>query len=385
MTCAIADGLQFEVVRLGSVRQGGFVQRPLTIFCGPNNAGKTWTMYALSHFHSIVKRAEFDEDHEATLDREQINEQVSESLPYLFAERSAAFRRSRFAVVDGLGWPQLSSSDAVRPDVFLIPAERNGLHLLYRELSTRRTALLHHVSRPSIRVRELLRDVIRSRYATPIANYIDWLNDLPGNGGRGLPHFRSVANRLKRGVIQGTYSVEPDTGEITFHPYQYDKADRASLPMGLHLTSGSVKSLFGLWFYLAHQAEVGDVLMIDEPELNIHPENQRKVARLLATLVNLGLNVTVSTHSDYIVRELNNLIMLSDAAAEPLRGRYGYRAEEVLSPAQVGAYLFEKQTIKPFEISPEDGIYATTFDDVIESLNEVSNEIYYQIQEARAD
>lgn len=46
-----------------------------------------------------------------------------------------------------------------------MPAERNGLHLFYRELSTRRTALLHHVSKTDINIEELLRDVMRSRYA----------------------------------------------------------------------------------------------------------------------------------------------------------------------------------------------------------------------------
>ena len=89
--------------------------------------------------------------------------------------------------------------------------------------------------------------------------------------------------------------------------------------MGLHSASSTVKSLFGLWFYLENQAKKGDVLMIDEPELNIHPENQRKIARVLAMLVNAGLNVVVSTHSDYIVRELNSLIMLSGDKGKKLR------------------------------------------------------------------
>ena len=65
-----------------------------------------------------------------------------------------------------------------RKKIFLMPAERNGLHLFFRELSTRRTALLHHASRDNIDIAELLRDVVRSRYAIPIASYIDWLNNL---------------------------------------------------------------------------------------------------------------------------------------------------------------------------------------------------------------
>ena len=43
--------MKFEVKNLGVVKQGEFTQKPLTIFCGPNNSGKTWVMYSLYYFH----------------------------------------------------------------------------------------------------------------------------------------------------------------------------------------------------------------------------------------------------------------------------------------------------------------------------------------------
>ena len=122
--------------------------------------------------------------------------------------------------------------------------------------------------------------------------------------------------------------------------------------------------------------------MINEPELNIHPENQRKIARVLALLVNAGLNVVVSTHSDYIVRELNSLIMLSGDKGKELREKYRYRKDEVLSHEKIGAYLFDDEKITPFEVTPEDGIYATTFDEVIRDLNAANDDIYYSLQES---
>lgn len=153
--------------------------------------------------------------------------------------------------------------------------------------------------------------------------------------------------------------------------------------MGLHQTSSTVKSFFGLWFYLEHQARKGSILMIDEPELNIHPENQRKIARLFARLVNNGLKVVISTHSDYIVREINSLIMLSQDANKHLRKQYKYKNEEILKPEQVGDYLFDNHIIEPFSITPDDGIHATTFDKVIEDLNNVNDDIFYTLQEQK--
>ena len=186
----------------------------------------------------------------------------------------------------------------------------------------------------------------------PVADYINWLKQLYQIQRKTKSSFHQYALQLQKQLIDGTYNVERNHGTIQFKPY-----NSSSQSMGLHMTSSTVKSLFGLWFYLENQAQPGDLLMIDEPELNIHPENQRHIARLLARLVNAGLRVVISTHSDYIVREFNSLLMLSQDNGE-LRKKHGYNENEVLTVEQVSACLFDKRSITPFEINPEDGIYA---------------------------
>ena len=74
--------------------------------------------------------------------------------------------------------------------------------------------------------------------------------------------------------------------------------------------SSSVRSLVDLFIYLKHVAKKGDLLMIDEPELNLHPDNQRKLMQLFAQLNNVGIKIYVTTHSDYFVKELNNIILM---------------------------------------------------------------------------
>ena len=89
---------------------------------------------------------------------------------------------------------------------------------------------------------------------------------------------------------------------------QYDQLYYIPKGTGLKLTmdqsSSAVRSLLDVGFYLRHVAQKGDLLMVDEPELNLHPANQRRIARLFARLVNLGVKVFITTHSDYIVKEL---------------------------------------------------------------------------------
>ena len=379
----ISTDLTFEVNNLGSVGQGSFTHKPLTIFCGPNNSGKTWTLYSLYHFYQHLQfRKRIKERRAKDMGLDEFNKRTSSTLEGFFNTSSEQFKTARFHLTlkEEKDWHcVIDSVDDV--DIFLMPAERNGLHLFFRELSTKRTALLHHASRDNIDINELLHDVVRSRYAIPIANYIDWLNELTDKVELKSEGFRLYADRLKKSIAGGAYKVNAQTGRIAFKPYQYKKGGRKTTAMGLHTTSSTVKSLFGLWFYLEHQARTGSILMIDEPELNIHPDNQRKIARLLARLVNAGLRVIISTHSDYIVREINSLIMLNRDKSGKLRRKHRYSEDEVLRPEQVGAYLFDKHVIEPFAIAPEDGIYATTFNEVIDDMNKTNNDIYYSLQE----
>lgn len=270
-----------------------------------------------------------------------------------------------------------------RRNVFLMPAERNGLHLFYRELASRRAALLHHASKKDkdINIGELIQDVMASRYAQPIADYIDWLNDLPEVRKKKKGPFHDLAEEVKK-IIGGRYEVSAE-GDISFTPRKIQRGASQSPPkLDLHLTSSTVKSLFGLWAYLEFDAQPGDVLMIDEPELNLHPANQRLMARLLARLVNADLRVVVSTHSDYLVREINSLIMLSrpGPVQAQLMQQYGYQAEELLEPGKAAAWLFHERSIQLMEIDAVEGIAAQTFDEQIHSLNDTSDGIYYAYQ-----
>lgn len=400
--------LKFKVTNLGSVHNGQFCQKPLTVFCGPNNTGKTWTLYCLYLFYKSLPWTRHERPGEDYFlpSPEYVNDLLSDFLPDFFNSATFLDDGAKFSII----YPH--DLEPLRPFAkegiaFLMPAERNGLHLFFRELSSRRTSLLHRASRRRIGVDDLLRDVIDSPYAQPIADYIDWLNSLweiqersnvrttrPGSNDPApsleVPEdisppttrgFHHLAEHLKRRLAGGSYRVRPRTGSIEFRAFRSSNGGRSTNPIGLHITSSAVKSLFALWFYLEHQATIGNILMIDEPELNLHPESQRQVARLLARLVNAGVNVAISTHSDYIIREFNNLIMLHQEGGPRFRKRHGYRVDEVLDPKDVGAFYFGNNTIEPFELTDDAGIHATTFDDVIRDLNSVSREVYFGLRQ----
>ncbi len=140
-------------------------------------------------------------------------------------------------------------------------------------------------------------------------------------------------------------------------------------------------------------AKPGDLLMVDEPELNLHPENQRRMARLFARLVNLGIRVFVTTHSDYIVKELNTLIMLNQNKPylKQIAQEEGYQTEELIAAEKIRVYIAEKALVKlenksrrsrhptlvPTRIDPELGIEARSFDETINKMNEIQEAIVW--------
>lgn len=130
--------------------------------------------------------------------------------------------------------------------------------------------------------------------------------------------------------------------------------------------------------------------MIDEPELNLHPSNQRVIARFLAKLVNSGIRVIVSTHSDYFVKEINSLIMLHGVSENMIEKRnaimqkQGISIDSILDSNLVAAYLFDNGSVNEMQKSNE-GINAVTFDEVINAINDDNDEIYYSLVENASD
>lgn len=142
-----------------------------------------------------------------------------------------------------------------------------------------------------------------------------------------------------------------------------------------------VKSLASLVVYLRHQANPGDLLIIDEPELNLHPASQRKLARFLCELSNAGLDILISTHSDYIVREVNNAILLGHPSMRNVKARYDYPDQQLIAPEKVSVVLFNTAG-RPTQLEVDyKGFAVDSIDEEINLLNQIADDIEQEWQE----
>ena len=182
-------------------------------------------------------------------------------------------------------------------------------------------------------------------------------------------------------IINGEYVLDNETKSIKYFPKGESNHQRG---LSLIESSSSIRSLLDIGIYIQHFAEKGQTLIIDEPEMNLHPYNQRKIARLIAMLVNYGINILITTHSDFITREISFLIMMKDEKRKHLLDiepiiKAEYSASQLLYPDDVKVYssnydlYTQSVSIKAEDVSLEDGFSIPTFDDTVNQMNDIYN------------
>ena len=259
--------------------------------------------------------------------------------------------------------------------IFIHSAERFGISLFYKDLDFARNRMVEMLQKMEDNKKSELfpfefLDKFSSRYADAIQdniNYIRNLDDLTNK----QSDFGELANFIKdmmdanyKATATGLHLVSKKRGENKFN-------------IPLHLASSSARGLVGLYFYFKHIAQKGDWLIIDEPESHFNPENQIQIARLLAMCVNKGIKVLVTTHSDYFIREINNLIMLNqnfDDKQGFLDDYREYNQTMFLSEEKVNGYICENGTLRE---CPKDkfGIEMDNFDKVILKSSKISRHL----------
>lgn len=130
-----------------------------------------------------------------------------------------------------------------------------------------------------------------------------------------------------------------------------------TLPMDL--ASSSINQLSLLFLYLKYWAKSKqNFLMIDEPEQNLHPENQILLMNLLLEFLFFANNrLLVTTHSPLIAEIINNYLILSQLEnKEEIAKKFGLLNID-LSPQNTAIYYFNGETVQKHQI----GEYGSLF------------------------
>lgn len=137
----------------------------------------------------------------------------------------------------------------------------------------------------------------------------------------------------------------------------------------LQVAQSSVQDLAVVLLYLKHMSRQNDLLILEEPEISLHPRMQISLARLIARLVNGGLRVLVSTHSPYFMEKLGHCVLAGTSKNSVDSSRFP--SDERLCSSAVAAYGFVR-TDDGYDIKlltvDENGIDQSEFVDMFSEL-----------------
>ncbi|MDC9727685.1 MAG: AAA family ATPase, partial [Candidatus Thioglobus sp.] len=280
--------------------------------------------------------------------------------------------------IDGASSPDLQSINHLIlreifdiPNVFISVSERLGISLFQKDLDENMANIMDRLKKnKDIDPFNMLFEQ-SSRYALPIKDNIDFM--------RAIEKHQKTKSELEVDLsthIENMFGSDGYGGKLRHNGteirFSNSRKGDNKMDIPLHLASASVRALSNLYFFLKHKAKIGDLIIIDEPESHLSLAKQRLLAKLIADCINNGLKILLTTHSDTLVLELNNLIMLNSdfENKDAFMKKHTYTTNHVIKPASVSAYIAENGGVSECNIDKY-GIEVNSMDNDIEKLNTV--------------
>ena len=184
--------------------------------------------------------------------------------------------------------------------------------------------------------------------------------------------MKDLADALEREVLDGQIRVNrASAGGYPDFVYQPQKTKEI---IRLARASSMVTELAPVVLLLRNVIARGDMLIIDEPEAHLHPAAQTQMAKALGRLVRAGVRVVVTTHSDWLLMEIGNLIRegdLEEKIGEPINEQ---ALPSSLQPSDVGVWLFRDDgtssgsKVEEIPFDRIEGVEPREYEDVAETL-----------------
>ena len=287
---------------------------------------------------------------------------------------------AKYALIDLLG----DLVDAVVPGIvgplshpaYYLPADRAGV-MHAHQVAVR--GLIASASRVAPR-----RDSQMPVLSGVLGDFLEKLVDLASLTRRKPEGDNDLALRMEQALLRGTVRVE--RSEIDYPSFVYRPTNwKRDLP--LMNASSMVSELAPVVLYLRHVVRPGDLLIIEEPESHLHPAMQVEFVRQLAAAVKSGIRILITTHSEWVLEGLANIVRLSELPEARRKGIAS--AEFALNPDEVGVWRFEPSleesgsVVNKSLLNVEFGTFPSGFGDISENAYNEYAEISNRIEDSK--
>ena len=254
-------------------------------------------------------------------------------------------------------------------DSYYLPAARSGIMESRDVLAT---ALIKRATRIGLDRLEV------STFSGMIADFLEQIVNYKEREVSSSKISR-VAEQLETELLEGKIEVKRHAPEA--YPEFLYRPDQAKNGLRMSHSSAMVSELAPLVLFLRGIVKQGDLLIIEEPESHLHPNAQTKIAQTLARLVRAGVHIVITTHSNYLLQQIGNL--LREGELQKL-GESTNESADYLKAEEVGAWWFHKNkpvTELPFDLT--EGIEPEDHLDIAEDLYNRSAGLQNRIEETK--
>ena len=267
-----------------------------------------------------------------------------------------------------------------------LPAARSGIMQSHRVIAS---SVMTRATRAGLeRVAEL------PTFPGPLADFMQQLIDHRGQedgyrlAARRSEAVQTIASELEDGTLGGKIHVQRQLPGG--YPEFFYRPRNATRSIGLGQVSSMVSELAPMILFLRDGMGAGDTLIVEEPEAHLHPAAQTEMAYTLARLVNAGVRVVATTHSDWLLKAFGNLMREGEFNEKTGSLVDESSAHARLRPEDVGVWLFRRDepgggsTVGEISFDRIEGIEPSDYEAVAEELYNRSAELQNRLAEATA-
>lgn len=424
--------IKIHIDELGPIRNSIVELKPFMVFSGESGVGKSYTVLLVHYVYRVL--CEFDlssffEEKKASYNT-LVDQHPDEKEGFLFEFTLNQFeewcnRSAKLYLADMLGVSTLSAKISIKfdgltdrykytfkKDVLDVPGgevdyfesvklnDNISLRLPQRSLgwdSIPFVVLFRQYMRETYNITQTntfllppsrgslisLSDVARSSILASVGMYREFLTDFSNLKARKAGE-QSLIDRYS------SLSLDMLHGNILMKDNDlYFVQSYGEIP--ITAAASSVKELTPFAMML-QKGVVGDYsVLFEEPESHLHPEMQMKVADLLAFISQFGGRIQITSHSDYLLRRINDLIrldilknQLSETDYLVFCDKHHYNPEITLPSSRIGAYFFKHKSDETVEIIIQKvsrGVPFDTFRDVLDNQLTDSSALFDKVEE----
>ena len=370
--------MKIEFENLGPLEKGELDLsnlKNLNVIIGPNNSGKTYFSYfiytVLKKFYENIGLPKKVTKSLLTGNEYYYSEELLKELPIIFHTNEKKFENTKINIslnitdkFDNIDFENTSKILDINK-IYFFPAERSGAVLFYKQLFQSGNDILRkfELSRDV----NILKDV--SNYPEPINEYMKFLN-------------RNFEDRNETEIYKNVFVNIEDiiNGEILVRDDKILYKNKKDFELEMGLVSSTVKTLVGFYLYIKYCAKEGDIIFIDEIELNLHPENQLALIKLFNILTKYGIKFIVSTHSPLIMQEINNMILYEEkkknSNIEKVNIEYNVNQNYGIDKDDINVWFLNDGTVNELKVD-EEGVETSTFNKVVAKMNNFYQDLYF--------